>query len=109
MHGARRDRTVDRAVAALYAARARHEAVALNRAGEFGKARALLEATAERIARYAGRDGELAAIVCRLRDDAAQFGEAMDPMARKAAHFVSYSVMQSRAAGGKGRRKVRLP
>jgi len=107
VHGARRDRTVDRAVAALDAARARHEAVALNRAGEFGKARALLEATASRIAGYAGRDGELAAIVRRLRADAAQFGEHMDPMARKAAHFASYAVMQSRAADGKARRKGR--
>ncbi len=109
IHGARRDRTVDRAVAALYAARARHEAVALNRAGEFGKARALLEATAARIARYAGRDGELAGIVRRLRADAAQFGEDMSPMARKAAHFASYAALESRSADGKARRKVRLP
>ena len=107
--GARRDRKVDRAVAALYAARARHEAVALNRAGEFGKARALLEATASRIARYGGRDGELAAIVRQLRAEAAQFGGDIGPMARKAAHFASYAVMQSRAADGKARRKVRLP
>ena len=83
--------------------------MALNRAGEFGKARALLEATASRIGRYVGRDRELKAVVRRLRADAAQFGEDMSPMARKAAHFASSAVMESRSADGKARRKVRLP
>ena len=99
------DRVVERAVAELYAARARHEAVRLNRAGEFAQARALLVRTAERIAGYAGDDPELAAIVFRLRGEAERFGEEMDAISRKAAHFASYAVMSNRAADGKAKRK----
>jgi Ca-activated chloride channel family protein len=105
VHAGRRDRVVDRAVAALYAARARHEAVALNRAGEFAGARAVLERTAARIAGYAAKDPQLVAIVRRLRDEAERFGEQMDAMSQKAAHFASYAVMHSRAADGKARKK----
>jgi Ca-activated chloride channel family protein len=100
-----RDRAVDRAVAAVFAARARHEAVALNRAGQFAAARARLEVTAARIQGYAGHDGELLALVQRLLDEAARFGKDMSPMSRKAAHFASYSVMASRAVDGKARRR----
>lgn len=101
----RRDRVVDREVAGLYAARARHEALSLNRAGEFKQARELLERVAARIASYAGHDSELLQIVRRLRAEAREFGETMDAMAMKAQHFMAYSVMQSRAVDGKARRK----
>src|SRR6478736_7854679 len=47
-----RDRDVDRAVARLFAARARQEAIRLNRAGEFDAARRVLVATRGRIERY---------------------------------------------------------
>ncbi len=76
-----RDRVVDRAVASFYAARARHEAVALNRAGEFPRARRVLVHAAAHIAANAGDDPGLAAIVFRLRAEAERFGEEMDPMA----------------------------
>ena len=103
-----RDRVVDRAVASFYAARARHEAVALNRAGEFPRARQVLLRAAADIAANAGDDPGLAAIVFRLRAEAERFGEEMDPMARKAAHFAAYSVAHSRAADGKAKRKAAL-
>ncbi len=103
--GRRRDRVVDRAVAALYEARARHEALAMNRAGQYAQARALLEATARRIESYAGSDRQLLAIVNRLRAEIEDFSAVMAPTAMKARHLASCSVMQSREADGKARRR----
>ena len=51
-----RDTEVDRAVATQFAARARQEAVRLNRAGDYESARRILDATGRRIRAYAGRD-----------------------------------------------------
>lgn len=102
--GVARDRAVDRAVAELYAARARHDAVALNRAGDFAKATALLQAVAARIEGYAGDDEVLCEMVARLRAQAEAFAEDPSPMARKAVHFASYAVMHSREVDGKARR-----
>ncbi|MGP1675421.1 MAG: vWA domain-containing protein, partial [Candidatus Limnocylindrales bacterium] len=61
--GQPRDTNVDRAVARQFAARARQAAVQRNRAGDFEEARRVLDATAKRIRRYAGRDPELRALV----------------------------------------------
>ena len=61
-----RDRVVDRAVARMFAARARQEAVGRNRSGDFDGARHAVEATARRIRGYAGRDAELRAILAEL-------------------------------------------
>ncbi len=102
-----RYRIVDRAVAALDAARARHEALAFNRAGEFEKARSILEAAAARILSYAGDDPQLAQIVRRLREDAGSFSELLSPLASKQARFASYSLMHDRDVDGKARRKKR--
>jgi Ca-activated chloride channel homolog len=101
----RRDRVVDRVVAELYAARAQHEALALNREGRFDQARALLDATARRISSYAGTDRHLVALVRRLREAAVAFADAMSAGDRKARHFAAYSAMQSRTVDGKARRK----
>ena len=54
-----RDRDVDRVIARVFVARARREAVRLNRVGDYDGARTVLEATARRIKGYAGRDPEL--------------------------------------------------
>ena len=51
-----RDREVDRVIARVFVARARREAVRLNRAGDYDAARRVLEATARRIKSYAGHD-----------------------------------------------------
>ena len=67
-----RDVVVDRAVATLYAARARAEALELNRQGKFDAARARLERTARRILASAGDDAELKALAEELLADATQ-------------------------------------
>ena len=54
-----RDPAVDRAVAMVFAARARQEAVASNRGGDFDHAGRVMAATARRIRSYAGKDAEL--------------------------------------------------
>lgn len=64
-----RVRDVDRAVARLFAARARMDAVRLNRLGEFTDALGALRGVACRIDYYAGSDSELREIVTELRAD----------------------------------------
>ena len=54
-----RDPMVDRAVAMVFAARARQEAVASNRGGDYERASRVMAATARRIRSYAGKDAEL--------------------------------------------------
>ncbi len=51
-----RDRDVDRAVARIFAARARQEAIGRNRAGDYRGAREALSGVARRIRDYAGRE-----------------------------------------------------
>ena len=101
-----RDRAVDRAVAALYAARARHEALALNKAGDFGRAKALLLAVAARIDAYAAEDDALRATAAQLRGEAEEFGEEMDARSQKARHMASWAAMSNRAPDGKAKRRV---
>jgi len=100
-----RDRIVDRAVAALYAARARAEATEANRHGDFRRAREVLEATVRRVRSYAGEDEELEATWRALRSDISRFAEArMSPMQLKSALFVSESARRNRGLDGKARR-----
>ncbi len=72
-----RDVEVDRAVARIFAARARQEATGLNRAGNFGAAQATLLSVAKRIRTYAGHDPEMQSVVAELERDAT---EAAAPM-----------------------------
>ncbi|MEO6527487.1 MAG: VWA domain-containing protein [Gemmatimonadaceae bacterium] len=100
-----RDRIVDRAVAALYAARARAEATEANRHGDFRRAREVLEVTVRRVRSYAGDDEELEATWRALRSDISRFTEAaMSPMQLKSALFVAESARRNRAPDGKARR-----
>ena len=66
-----RDPEVDRAVARLFAARARQEAVLRNRSGDFVHARSAISSVAERIRSYAGRDPELRELVRTLEAEQA--------------------------------------
>ncbi len=91
-------------MARLYAARARDEALELNRQGKFREARARLEKTAQRILGYAGDDGELKKVAEELRAEAADYAQMMDPMARKQRYFESYSIRKDRLPDGKARR-----
>ncbi|HOQ59832.1 MAG TPA: VWA domain-containing protein [Vicinamibacterales bacterium] len=104
LQGQPRDRIVDRAVARLYTARARAEALELNREGRFREARARLEKTARRILGYAGDDEELRQMAEELRAEAADYSRGMDEMARKQRYFRSYSSQKDRLPDGKARR-----
>jgi Ca-activated chloride channel family protein len=103
-----RDVVVDRAVATLYAARARAEATEANRRGDLASARRVLERTAERIRRYAHGDPALEALWRELRDDVERYAEqAMSPMQLKAAFYVAESAGKGRGPDGRARRSRR--
>ena len=56
-------------VAAIYAARARRDAVQYNRAGDYAAAAEALDATVQRIRRYAAGDPELDRIIAALKSE----------------------------------------
>ena len=95
-----RDRVVDRAVARIFAARARQEAVGRNRQGDYDGARHLVEATARRIRGYAGRDPELRAILADLEGALQELAAPMMEMERKKMYANSSYLMRSRMADG---------
>lgn len=100
-----RDRSVDRAVARLYAGLARAEATEANRHGDFDRARKALIGTSRRISEYANDDPELLAEAAVLRDEVAKYAEdTMAPMELKAAFFVAESAARGRTWEGKARR-----
>lgn len=98
--GQARDVEVDRAVATQFAARARQEAVRRNRAGDYQGARDILEATAKRIKRYAGRDERMRALVAELIDEQVRFAVPMPALMLKEAHFASANVARMRSPAG---------
>ena len=99
-----RDRVVDRAVAELFAARARQESVALNRSGDWQRARRALEGVAERIESYAGDDAELRELATRLSAEAPVAAAPMRESLRKSVHFAAANTARSRDAAGRSRR-----
>jgi Ca-activated chloride channel family protein len=99
-----RDVAVDVQVARTYAARARREALDMNRAGDFDRARRLLERVARRIDSYAGQTQELRELAESLRRDAREFAERMDSMSAKMHHYGAHSALYSRAITGKAHR-----
>jgi Ca-activated chloride channel family protein len=96
-----RERDVDRAVARVFAARARQEAVALNRAGDYQAAQQAIRGTARRIRKYAGHDQELRSIVDSLEVEEHRFNAPMPEMSRKLAFAASSYEMNSRSIVGK--------
>ncbi len=99
-----RDRTVDRIVAALYAARARAEAAELNRAGQYEQARRVTERTARKIRSYAGTDRELNRIADELLNEGICLGAPMEAMALKQSFFAAETVLKERARSGRAKR-----
>jgi hypothetical protein len=95
-----RDRLVDRAVAKLFAARARQHAVQLNRHGNLQGAAGGVRAVAERIAAYAGSDPVLQGLVAELRAEDARWSAPMPEMTRKALHASASYALRSRAPSG---------
>ena len=104
-----RDREVDRAVARVFAARARQEAVRFNRQGDFRGARHAIEATAKRIRGYAGRDTELRSIVAALDAEAVQLEAPMAEMSRKVMFAEASYRLNSRDVLGKSIRNEPMP
>jgi Ca-activated chloride channel homolog len=100
-----RDRLVDRAVAEIHAARARAEALELNRDGRHDDASRLLVKVARRIESYAGDDQRLTAMAAGLRRDGKAMGAAMSPAEIKRRHFASANVLSMRDPEGKARRR----
>jgi hypothetical protein len=99
-----RDREVNRAVAELFAARARQEAVALNRAGDFQGAQAALAMVARRVRSYAGSDPRLGEVVAELSEEGSRFAAPMPEMHRKQAFFAASAQLRHRDAEGRSRR-----
>jgi Ca-activated chloride channel family protein len=99
-----RDRGVDRAVARVFAARARQAAIASNRGGRFDVAAAGLFGVAERIAGYAGDDPELQAIVAELREEQVRWSAPAPEMARKVAFAGANYAMRTRGPSGRASR-----
>lgn len=100
-----RERGVDRVIARVFAARARQEAVRLNRIGEYDAARNALTATARRISGYAGDDAELRAIADELLREAETFQRAVPERFLKERFAASHYALNSRMATGEAIRK----
>lgn len=100
----RRDSAVDLQVAQVYAARARRDALDLNRQGDFKGARRLLEHVARRIDGYAGASPELRALAEALRREAREVEERMEAATMKAMHHMALGTLQSRLTSGKAQR-----
>lgn len=100
-----RDAEVDRAVASIFASRARQEATALNRAGNFPAAQAALAGVAKRIRTYAGRDAAMRALIAELERDSQELAAPMAPAAAKQMHFAAYASLKTRNFDGTARRK----
>jgi predicted transcriptional regulator len=100
-----RDRDVDRAVARLFAARARQEAIRLNRAGDFEAARRVLMATRDRIERYAGDDPEIRAVLEMLTEEQVVYAAPMAEASRKQAYYSSTNALRSRDIQGRSIRR----
>jgi len=100
-----RDRTVDRIVAQLYAARARQEAVALNRQGHYEAAVSALKRVADRIRGYAGDDRDLRQTIDGLQTEGQTFALRMDEFSLKRASYASTTVSRMRTVDGKARKR----
>jgi Ca-activated chloride channel family protein len=100
-----RDREVDRQVAALYGARAKQQAVLLNRKGDYEGAAQVVYRVAERIRTYAGQDAELNGMANELNGDSCSFAREMPPLALKQHHFASSALAAMRMPTGQARRK----
>jgi Ca-activated chloride channel family protein len=100
-----RDRSVDREVARLYAAKARRDAAEMNRRGNFKEAQRILLGTARRIGEYADGDPELLDLVEELRGMVELHGEPMPASMRMMQFAQSSQMLRSRDSQGRAKRK----
>ena len=80
-------------------------ALAANRRGHFAEARRVLREVIAFIETLAPGNERIAAIIERLRRDEGEFGQAMDALSLKAAHFGSYTMRRSRTPSGLAKRR----
>ncbi|HSW40302.1 MAG TPA: VWA domain-containing protein [Acidobacteriota bacterium] len=99
-----RDRVVDAAVAELYAAKARDEALACNRRGDFNGARTVMSKTADRIREYAGDSKSIQNLADVLAQEAVEYQEVMPVAEMKFRYYSAQHAMRSRDAQGKSKR-----
>jgi Ca-activated chloride channel homolog len=99
-----RDVEVDRAVARIFAARARQEATGLNRSGNYPAAAAALSGVAKRIRGYASSDAQMNGLVAELERDAAHMAAPMPEMHLKAMYSASYNAARMRTVQGRATR-----
>ena len=99
-----RNQEVDRAVARLYAARARDEATEANREARYEYARYVLEATARRILEYAGDDKELHYVAEELVQAVQEYAMPMTLMSVKASMYAAHTALKGRDSTGHARR-----
>jgi hypothetical protein len=92
-------------VAAIYAARARRDAVERNRTGECDEAARLLDGVRQRILSYAGTDEELKRIAATLESERGVFSSVMDAASLKIWHQGSIAALRARDVGGRARRQ----
>lgn len=101
-----RTHDVDRLVAPLFAARARMEAVVLNKGGDYRRAAQALDGVARRIREYADGDRELLDLAAELDEEARdKVSRAMAPGLQKAMYSSSVYLRETRAFDGKARRR----
>lgn len=97
---------VDRVIAEIYAARARQQAVELNRQGDYDGARDALRSTARRIRMYAAGDPVLIGIIEQLVRESEMFHRDMAERSRKAHYATSNHRLRSRDFEGKAQRRA---
>jgi Ca-activated chloride channel family protein len=97
---------VDRLVARLHAARARMEAVSLNKRGDYRRASGVLVDVAERIRSYADGDEALLLLANELDGEAAdKVSVAMAPALQKSMYSSAAYVRRMRTSDGKAQRR----
>ena len=101
-----RRREVDRAVASVHAARARREALAMNRDGAYEDAGRLLARCRDRIATYAGEDTELRRLMEELDRRRDELSRPTESMYRKGQFTSSMNSMKSRSSNSASMRRI---
>jgi Ca-activated chloride channel family protein len=100
-----RNAEVERAVAQLFAARARSEATEANRVGRYRIATEVLEKADAMIKDFAGDDPEVIAMLAQLKAESVQYGAPMTAMAMKRSYQQADLEQKSRTVFGSARRK----
>jgi Ca-activated chloride channel family protein len=98
-----RDRSVDRRVVELTAARAYQRALERNRQGDYEGARDLLQEASQNINQYAGDDPQTLGTLGTLRLQTGQVARAMDSMDRKRGYSTAHGTLTGRPFGMPGR------